>query len=156
MFSSLFPSKTSEPSTGSQSSCSSDQSTGSPHICRGVQLAVNSIGLAGEEAILEDQENEKEEEEGEREEEDSPIMDSTVSTATTMAATLALQTRRSVGRHLRWMEHVKMERLRQVNGAVPRLGHMSPTPPPKGQALPALTGKGKSEGVLTPGNLNCT
>uniref|UniRef100_A0A8C1DTU6 GLI family zinc finger 3 n=1 Tax=Cyprinus carpio carpio TaxID=630221 RepID=A0A8C1DTU6_CYPCA len=137
---------TSEPSTGSQSSCSSDQSTGSPHICRGVQLAVNSIGLAGEEAILEDQENEKEEEEGEREEEDSPIMDSTVSTATTMAATLALQTRRSVGRHLRWMEHVKMERLRQVNGAVPRLGHMSPTPPPKGQALPALTGKGSCLG----------
>uniref|UniRef100_A0A672S1W1 Transcriptional activator GLI3-like n=1 Tax=Sinocyclocheilus grahami TaxID=75366 RepID=A0A672S1W1_SINGR len=112
---------TSQPSTGGQSSCSSDQSTGGPHIGRGVQLAVKSIGLA--------------------EEEDAPIMDSTVSTATTTAATLAFQTRRSVGRPLRWMEHVKMERLRQVNGAVPRLGHMSPTPPPKGQALPALTGK---------------
>uniref|UniRef100_A0A673HCY9 Transcriptional activator GLI3-like n=1 Tax=Sinocyclocheilus rhinocerous TaxID=307959 RepID=A0A673HCY9_9TELE len=109
---------TSEPSTGSQSSCSSDQSTSGPHISRGVQLAVNSIGLAGEEA-----------------EEDSPIMDSTVSTATTTVATLALQTRRSVGRPLRWMEHVKMERLRQVNGAVPRLGHISsvgvPQPPPR-------------------------
>uniref|UniRef100_A0A673HCX9 Transcriptional activator GLI3-like n=1 Tax=Sinocyclocheilus rhinocerous TaxID=307959 RepID=A0A673HCX9_9TELE len=137
---------TSEPSTGSQSSCSSDQSTSGPHISRGVQLAVNSIGLAGEEAVLEDQENEEEDEEGKGEEEDSPIMDSTVSTATTTVATLALQTRRSVGRPLRWMEHVKMERLRQVNGAVPRLGHMSPTMPPKGQALPALTGKGSCLG----------
>ncbi|XP_050954009.1 transcriptional activator GLI3 [Labeo rohita] len=137
---------TSQPSTGGQSSCSSDQSTSGPHIGRGVQLAVNSIGLAGEEAVLEDQENEEEEEEGEGEEEDAPIMDSTVSTATTTAATLALQSRRSVGRPLRWMEHVKMERLRQVNGAVPRLGHMSPTPPPKGQALPALTGKGSCLG----------
>lgn len=100
----------------------------------------------GEVAVLEDQENEEEEEveEGEGEEEDAPIMDSTVSTATATAATLALQTRRNVGRPLRWMEHVKMERLRQVNGAVPRLGHLSPTPPPKGQALPALTGKGRS------------
>uniref|UniRef100_A0A671M389 Transcriptional activator GLI3-like n=1 Tax=Sinocyclocheilus anshuiensis TaxID=1608454 RepID=A0A671M389_9TELE len=106
---------TSEPSTGSQSSCSSDQSTSGPHIGH-----------------------------------DSPIMDSTVSTATTTVATLALQTRRSVGRPLRWMEHVKMERLRQVNGAVPRLGHMSPTMPPKGQALPALTGKGKSSSVGVP------
>ncbi|XP_073686639.1 transcriptional activator GLI3 [Garra rufa] len=138
---------TSQPSTGGQSSCSSDQSTSGPYIGRGVQLAVNSIGLAGEEAVLEDQENEEEEEEGEgEEEEDAPIMDSTVSTATTTAATLALQTRRNVGRPLRWMEHVKMERLRQVNGAVPRLGHMSPTPPPKGQALPALTGKGSCLG----------
>ncbi|XP_016092798.1 transcriptional activator GLI3 [Sinocyclocheilus grahami] len=137
---------TSQPSTGGQSSCSSDQSTGGPHIGRGVQLAVKSIGLAEEEAVIEDQENEEKEEEGEGEEEDAPIMDSTVSTATTTAATLAFQTRRSVGRPLRWMEHVKMERLRQVNGAVPRLGHMSPTPPPKGQALPALTGKGSCLG----------
>ncbi|XDV47195.1 hypothetical protein PO909_016895 [Leuciscus waleckii] len=118
---------TSQPSPGSQSSCGSDQSTSGPHIGRGVQLAVNSIGLLGEE-------------------EDAPIMDSTVSTATATTATLALQTRRSVGRPLRWMEHVKMERLRQVNGAVPRLGHLSPTPPPKGQALPALTGKGSGLG----------
>ncbi|XP_043103562.1 transcriptional activator GLI3 [Puntigrus tetrazona] len=132
----------SQPSTGGQSSCSSDQSTSGPHTGRGVQLAVNSIVLVGEEPVIEDQANEEKEEEGEGEEEDAPIMDSTVSTATTTAATLALQTRRSVGRPLRWIEHVKMERLRQVNGAVPRLGHMSPTPPPKGQALPALTGKG--------------
>ncbi|XP_042607831.1 transcriptional activator GLI3 [Cyprinus carpio] len=137
---------TSQPSTGGQSSCSSDQSTGGPHIGRGIQLAVNSIGLVGEEAVIEENEEKEEEGEGEEEEEDSPIMDSTVSTGTTTAATLALQTRRSVGRPLRWMEHVKMERLRQVNGAVPRLGHMSPTPPPKGQALPALTGKGSCLG----------
>ncbi|XP_065150919.1 transcriptional activator GLI3 isoform X1 [Paramisgurnus dabryanus] len=130
---------TSQPSPGSQSSCGSDQSPGSPHLSRGVQFALSSIGLAGEAALLEDQENE--DEEGEGEEEDAPIMDSTVSTATATAATLALQAHRSV-RPLRWMEHVKMERLRQVNGAVPRLGHLSPTPPPKGQALPALTGKG--------------
>lgn len=92
-------------------------------------------------AVLEDLENgDEENEEGE----DAPIMDSTVSTATAIAATLALQARRNVGRPLRWMEHVKMERLRHVNGPVPRLGHLSPTPPPKGQALPALTGKGAS------------
>lgn len=102
---------------------------------------MSSFGLAGEAAVLEGQENEEEEDE-EGDEEDAPIMDSTVSTAT--AATLALQARRSVGRPLRWMEHVKMERLRQVNGAMPRLGHLSPTPPLKGQALPALTGKGAS------------
>ncbi|XP_051538253.1 transcriptional activator GLI3-like [Myxocyprinus asiaticus] len=131
---------TSQPSPGGQSSCGSDQPPSGPHLGRGVQLTMSSIGFAGEAAVLEDQENE--EEEGVGEEEDAPIMDSTVSTATASAATLTLQARRSVGRPLRWMEHVKMERLRQVNGAVPRLGHLSPTPPHKGQALPALTGKG--------------
>lgn len=92
--------------------------------------------------MLEDMGNEEEDEENrEGEKEDAPIMDST---ATSTAATIVLQTHRSVGRPLHWMEHVKMERLRQVNGAVPRLGLLSPTPPPKGQAMPALTGKGKS------------
>lgn len=65
----------------------------------------------------------------------APVMDSTVSTAT--AAMLTLQARRSVGRPLRWMEHIKMERLKQVNGA------LSPTPPPKGSTLPNILGKGK-------------
>ncbi|XP_057178778.1 transcriptional activator GLI3 [Triplophysa rosa] len=130
---------TSQPSPGGQSSCGSDQSPIGPHFSRGVQFALSSFGLAGEVAVLEALENEDEEDE---EGEDAPIMDSTVSTATAIAATLALQARRNVGRPLRWMEHVKMERLRQVNGAVSRLGHLSPTPPPKGQALPALTGKG--------------
>ena len=72
----------------------------------------------------------------------APIMDSTVSTAT--AATLALQARRSVGRPMRWMEHMKMERLKQVNGGGGPMPRVSPTPPPKGPAtLPAILGKGK-------------
>uniref|UniRef100_A0A667ZA97 GLI family zinc finger 3 n=1 Tax=Myripristis murdjan TaxID=586833 RepID=A0A667ZA97_9TELE len=92
---------TSQPSPGGQSTCSSDQSPVSTYPSSGVQLAVSG--------------------------EPAPIMDSTVSTAT--AAMLTLQARRSVGRPLRWMEHIKMERLKQVNGALPRLGPLSPTPP---------------------------
>ncbi|XP_063063072.1 transcriptional activator GLI3 [Engraulis encrasicolus] len=76
----------------------------------------------------------------------APIMDATVSTAT-----LALQARRNVGRPPRWMEQVKMERLRQVNGAVtgaPPAGlpHLSPTPPTKGHGLPNILGKGSCLG----------
>lgn len=82
-----------------------------------------------------DEDDEHKEDRG-GDEEDCPIMDCTVSTAT--AATLALQARRSLGRPLRWMEQVKMERLRQVNRDVSR--HLSPTPPPKSQSLPGLTG----------------
>ncbi|XP_072547250.1 transcriptional activator GLI3 [Salminus brasiliensis] len=140
----------SQPSPGGQSSCSSDQSPAGPHLGRGVQLTVSSVRLVGEAVVVEDQEDE-EEDYGEGEEEDAPIMDSTVSTATATAATLALQARRSLSRPLRWMEQVKMERLRQVNGGIPRLGHLSPTPPPKGQALPALTGKGSCPGRGTCG-----
>uniref|UniRef100_A0A8D3DI68 C2H2-type domain-containing protein n=1 Tax=Scophthalmus maximus TaxID=52904 RepID=A0A8D3DI68_SCOMX len=108
---------TSQPSPGSQSTCSSDQSPFSTYPSSGVQLAVSCEG------------------------ESAPIMDSTVSTAT--AAMLTLQARRSVGRPLRWMEHIKMERLKQVNGVLPRLGPLSPTPPPKGSTLPFILGKGK-------------
>lgn len=86
----------------------------------------------------EKEENEEECEEGER----APIMDATVSTAST--AMLTLQARRSVGRPLRWMEHVKMERLKQVNEALPRLGPLSPTPPPKVSMLPTILGKGET------------
>ncbi|XP_062335796.1 transcriptional activator GLI3 [Osmerus eperlanus] len=71
----------------------------------------------------------------------APIMDSTVSTATA-----ALQARRGVGRPLRWMEHLKMERLKQVNGALPRLGTLSPTLPPRGSTLPAILTKGSCLG----------
>lgn len=85
------------------------------------------------------------EENGEKEDdaegEQAPIMDSTVSTASTVM--LALQARRSVGRSLRWMEHVKMERLKQVNEVLPRLGPLSPTPPPKVSTLPNILGKGE-------------
>uniref|UniRef100_A0A665T7E7 C2H2-type domain-containing protein n=1 Tax=Echeneis naucrates TaxID=173247 RepID=A0A665T7E7_ECHNA len=109
---------TSQPSPGGQSTCSSDQSPVSTYPSSGVQLAVSCEG------------------------EPAPIMDSTVSTAT--AAMLTLQARRSVGRPLRWMEHIKMERLKQVNGALPRLGPLSPTPPPKGSCL------GRQWGVSAP------
>ncbi|MCJ8745662.1 hypothetical protein PDJAM_G00132780 [Pangasius djambal] len=134
---------TSQPSPGSQSSCSSDQSPTSSHLSRGIQLAVSTIGLVGEE-VVEDQEFEEENEEKNtaREEEDSPIMVSTASTATATTATLALQPRRSLSQPLRWMEQIKMERLRQVNGRTSRLGHLSPTAPSKGHGLPSLTGKG--------------
>uniref|UniRef100_H2T351 GLI family zinc finger 3 n=1 Tax=Takifugu rubripes TaxID=31033 RepID=H2T351_TAKRU len=121
---------TSQPSPGGQSTCSSDQSPVSTYPYSRVQLAV-SEGEEGEQA---------------------PIMDSTVSTAST--AMLTLQARRGVGRPLRWMEHVKMERLKQVNEALPRLGPLSPTPPPKVATLPNILGKGEihfcSWGVTAP------
>ena len=105
-----------------------------------------SAGRSPGEGLEEDEEKEDNEEvaeeECECEGERAPIMDSTVSTAT--AAMLTLQARRSVGRPVRWMEHIKMERLKQVNGALPRLGPLSPTPPPKGSTLPNILGKGKT------------
>uniref|UniRef100_A0A1A8HXY6 GLI-Kruppel family member GLI3 n=1 Tax=Nothobranchius kuhntae TaxID=321403 RepID=A0A1A8HXY6_NOTKU len=136
---------TSQPSPGSQSTCSSDQSPVSTYPSSGVQLAVSAGRLPGE-GLEEDEEEEENEEEAEEEceVEPAPIMDSTVSTAT--AAMLTLQARRSIGRPLRWMEHMKMERLKQVNGALPRLGSLSPTPPPKGSALPSILGKGSCLG----------
>ncbi|XP_047424112.1 transcriptional activator GLI3 isoform X2 [Mugil cephalus] len=136
---------TSQPSPGGQSTCSSDQSPVSTYPYSGVQLAV-SAGRSPGEGPEEDEgrgENEEEAEE-ECEGEPPPIMDSTVSTAT--AAMLTLQARRSIGRPLRWMEHMKMERLKQVNGALPRLGPLSPTPPPKGSTVPSVLGKGSCLG----------
>uniref|UniRef100_UPI003AAC4C35 transcriptional activator GLI3 n=1 Tax=Centroberyx gerrardi TaxID=166262 RepID=UPI003AAC4C35 len=132
-------------SPGGQSTCSSDQSPVSAYPSSGVQLAV-SAGRSPGEGLEEDEEEEENEEEVEEECEGqpAPIMDSTVSTAT--AAMLTLQARRSVGRPLRWMEHIKMERLKQVNGALPRLGPLSPTPPPKGSTLPNILGKGSCLG----------
>uniref|UniRef100_A0A672Y816 C2H2-type domain-containing protein n=1 Tax=Sphaeramia orbicularis TaxID=375764 RepID=A0A672Y816_9TELE len=136
---------TSQPSPGGQSTCSSDQSPISTYPSGGVQLAV-SAGRSPGEGLEEDEEKEENEEEAEEEceGERAPIMDSTVSTAT--AAMLTLQARRSVGRPLRWMEHIKMERLKQVNGALPRLGPLSPTPPPKASTLPNILGKGSCLG----------
>ncbi|XP_051796290.1 transcriptional activator GLI3 [Acanthochromis polyacanthus] len=136
---------TSQPSPGGQSTCSSDQSLVSTYPSSGVQLAV-SAGRSPGEGLEEDEEKEENEEEVEEEceGEPAPIMDSTVSTAT--AAMLTLQARRSIGRPLRWMEHIKMERLKQVNGALPRLGPLSPTPPPKGSAVPNILGKGSCLG----------
>ncbi|XP_061614313.1 transcriptional activator GLI3 isoform X1 [Phyllopteryx taeniolatus] len=136
---------TSQPSPGGQSTCSSDQSPVSAYPSGGVQLTVSAGRSPGEGLDEEDEEDEEE-----QEVEDgcrggpAPIMDSTISTAT--AATLTLQARRSVGRPLRWMEHLKMERLKQVNGAMPRLGPLAPTPPPKGSALAGIQGKGSCLG----------
>ncbi|XP_068604373.1 transcriptional activator GLI3 [Brachionichthys hirsutus] len=136
---------TSQPSPGSQSTCSSDQSPVGTYPSSGVQLAVSAGRSPG--ARLEENE-EKDENEGEEDEEcegePAPIMDSTVSTAT--MAMLTLQARRSVGRPVRWMEHIKMERLKQVNGVLPRLGPLSPTPPIKGSMLPNILGKGSGLG----------
>lgn len=139
--------QTSQPSPGGQSTCSSDQSPVGIYPSRGVQLAV-SAGRSPGEGLEEDEEKEEhgEEADEECEGEPAPIMDSTVSTATT--AMLTLQARRSVGRPLRWMEHIKMERLKQVNGALPRLGPLSPSPPPRVSALPNILGKGESTQVF--------
>lgn len=107
-----------------------------------------SAGGSPGEGLEENEEKEQHEEADEECEdgEQAPIMDSTVSTAST--AVLTLQARRSVGRSLRWMEHVKMERLKQVNEALPRLGPLSPTPPPKVSTLPSILGKGEIHGFL--------
>ncbi|XP_038156554.1 transcriptional activator GLI3 isoform X1 [Cyprinodon tularosa] len=136
---------TSQPSPGGQSTCSSDQSPVSTYPSSGVQLAVSARRSPGEGLEEDDEEEENEEEvEEECEGESVPIMDSTVSTAT--AAMLTLQARRSIGRPMRWMEHMKMERLKQVNGALPRLGSLSPTPPPKSSGMPNILGKGSCLG----------
>lgn len=100
-----------------------------------------SAGRSPGEGLEENEEKEENEEDEECDGAPAPIMDCTVSTAST--AMLTLQARRSVGRPMRWMEHVKMERLKQVNGALPRLGPLSPTPPPKGSTLPSILGKGE-------------
>lgn len=68
---------------------------------------------------------------------ETPIMDSTISTATTA---LALQARRNPA-GTKWMEHVKLERLKQVNGMLPRL---NPVLPPKAPAVSPLIGNGES------------
>ncbi|XP_060717457.1 transcriptional activator GLI3 isoform X2 [Tachysurus vachellii] len=135
--------ETAQPSPSSQSPCSSYQSPSSSHFNHGVQLTVSSISLT-EEEVVEDQEFEQKDEEKDSEGEEgySSIMVSTVSTATATAATLALQSHRSLGQPLRWMEQVKMDRLRQVNGETSRLGHLSHTAPSKVHSLPTLTGKG--------------
>ncbi|KAJ8277005.1 hypothetical protein GJAV_G00070350 [Gymnothorax javanicus] len=118
----------SQPSPGGQSTCSDQSPLGGGHSSSGVRPAVSAGGVA------------EEEEEEDEDEEEAPIMDSTVSTAT--SATLGLLARRGGSNPLRWMEHVKMERLKQVNGVLPRLGAHSPTPPPKGPALPPIVGNG--------------
>ncbi|KAF5912295.1 hypothetical protein HPG69_013463, partial [Diceros bicornis minor] len=108
---------TSQPSPGGQSSCSSQQSPISNYSNSGLELPLTDGGGVGDLSVIDE----------------TPIMDSTISTATTA---LALQARRNPA-GTKWMEHVKLERLKQVNGTLPRL---NPILPPKAPAVSPLIG----------------
>ncbi|XP_053782548.1 transcriptional activator GLI3 isoform X1 [Desmodus rotundus] len=108
---------TSQPSPGGQSSCSSQQSPISNYSNSGLELPLSDGGGVGDLGAIDE----------------TPIMDSTISTATTA---LALQARRNPA-GTKWMEHVKLERLKQVNGMLPRL---NPILPPKAPAVSPLIG----------------
>ncbi|XP_044858941.1 transcriptional activator GLI3 [Mauremys mutica] len=110
---------TSQPSPGSQSTCSSEQSPISNYSNHGIELNLTSGGSVGDLSVIDE----------------TPIMDSTISTATTA---LGLQARRNMT-GTKWMEQVKLERLKQVNGVLPRL---NPIPPSKAPTLPPLIGNG--------------
>ncbi|XP_045142221.1 transcriptional activator GLI3 [Echinops telfairi] len=114
---------TSQPSPGGQSSCSSQQSPVSNYSNSGLELHLTDGGSVADLSALEE----------------TPIMDSTISTATTA---LALQARRNATGP-KWMEHVKLERLKQVNGMLPRL---NPILPPKAPAVSPLIGNGEFQG----------
>ncbi|XP_040328959.1 transcriptional activator GLI3 isoform X5 [Herpailurus yagouaroundi] len=113
------PMQTSQPSPGGQSSCSSQQSPISNYSNSGLELPLTDGGGVGDLGAIDE----------------TPIMDSTISTATTA---LALQARRNPA-GTKWMEHVKLERLKQVNGILPRL---NPILPPKAPAVSPLIGNG--------------
>ncbi|KAM5302338.1 transcriptional activator GLI3 isoform 2-T2 [Glossophaga mutica] len=108
---------TSQPSPGGQSSCSSQQSPISNYSNSGLELPLSDGGGVGDLGAIDE----------------TPIMDSTISTATTA---LALQARRNPA-GTKWIEHVKLERLKQVNGMLPRL---NPILPPKAPAVSPLLG----------------
>ncbi|XP_013376709.1 PREDICTED: transcriptional activator GLI3 isoform X2 [Chinchilla lanigera] len=110
---------TSQPSPGGQSSCSSQQSPISSYSNSGLELPLTDGGGVADLSAIDE----------------TPIMDSTISTATTA---LALQARRNPA-GTKWMEHVKLERLKQVNGMLPRL---NPILPPKAPAVSPLIGNG--------------
>ncbi|XP_027430417.1 transcriptional activator GLI3 isoform X3 [Zalophus californianus] len=113
------PMQTSQPSPGGQSSCSNQQSPISNYSSSGLELPLTDGGSVGDLGAIDE----------------TPVMDSTISTATT---TLALQARRNPA-GTKWMEHVKLERLKQVNGMLPRL---NPVLPPKAPAVSPLMGNG--------------
>ncbi|NXI43910.1 GLI3 protein, partial [Galbula dea] len=106
-----------QPSPGGQSTCSSKQSPISNYSNNGIELTLTSGGSVGDLSVIDE----------------TPIMDSTISTATTA---LGLQARRNMT-GTKWMEQVKLERLKQVNGMLPRL---NPVPPSKAPTLPPLIG----------------
>lgn len=110
---------TSQPSPGGQSTCSSEPSPFSNHSNSGIELHLNSGGSVGDLSATDE----------------TPIMDSTVSTATTA---LGLQARRNLT-GTRWMEQLKVERLKQVNGFLPRVNTVPAT---KNISLPPLPGSG--------------
>ncbi|TFK03257.1 syntaxin-6 [Platysternon megacephalum] len=110
---------TSQPSPGGQSTCSSEQSPISNYSNHGIELNLTSGGSVGDLSVIDE----------------TPIMDSTITTATTA---LGLQARRNMT-GTKWMEQVKLERLKQVNGVLPRL---NPIPPSKAPTLPPLIGNG--------------
>uniref|UniRef100_A0A803YFR4 GLI family zinc finger 3 n=1 Tax=Meleagris gallopavo TaxID=9103 RepID=A0A803YFR4_MELGA len=111
--------ETSQPSPGGQSTCSSEQSPISNYSNNGIELTLTGGGSVGDLSVIDE----------------TPIMDSTISTATTA---LGLQARRNMT-GTKWMEQVKLERLKQVNGMLPRL---NPVPPSKAPTLPPLIGNG--------------
>ncbi|NXN02307.1 GLI3 protein, partial [Sylvia borin] len=117
-----------QPSPGGQSTCSSEQSPISNYSSNGIELTLTSGGSVGDLSVIDE----------------TPIMDSTISTATTA---LGLQARRNMT-GTKWMEQVKLERLKQVNGMLPRL---NPVPPSKAPTLPPLIGNGEIYiiGVIT-------
>ncbi|XP_053215277.1 transcriptional activator GLI3 isoform X1 [Podarcis raffonei] len=110
---------TSQPSPGGQSTCSSEQSPISTYSNNGTELNLTSRGSVGDLSVIDE----------------TPIMDSTISTATTA---LGLQTRRNMT-ETKWMEQVKLERLKQISGVLPRL---NPIPHSKAPTLPPLIGNG--------------
>ncbi|XP_043544840.1 transcriptional activator GLI3-like isoform X1 [Chiloscyllium plagiosum] len=110
---------TSQPSPGGQSSCSSEPSPFSNYSNSGIELNLNSGGSVGDLSAIDE----------------APIMDSTVSTAT---SALGLQARRNLT-GTRWMEQLKVERLKQVNGLLPRVNNIPAT---KNTTLPPITGSG--------------
>ncbi|XP_068092473.1 transcriptional activator GLI3 isoform X1 [Hyperolius riggenbachi] len=110
---------TSQPSPGGKSSCSSEQSPISNYTNTGIELTLNDGDSVGDLSTLDD----------------TPIMDSTISTATTG---LGLQGRR-IMTGTKWMEQVKVERMKQINGMLPRL---HPVPLSKAPSLPPITGNG--------------
>lgn len=112
---------TSQPSPGGQSSCSSQQSPISNYSNSGLELPLTDGGSVADLSAIDE----------------TPIMDSTISTATTA---LALQARRNPA-GTKWMEHIKLERLKQVNGMFPRL---NPILPSKAPAVSPLIGNGTS------------
>nr|ARB02206.1 gli3 [Cloning vector pCS2+Myc-CRgli3-His] len=109
----------SQPSPGGKSSCSRQQSPISNYTNSGIELNLNSGGSIGDFSALDE----------------TPIMDSTISTATTG---LGLHGRR-VMTGTKWMEQIKVEKMKQVNGMLPRL---NPVPPHRAPTLPPITGNG--------------